>query len=77
MDEYGLTSGGNVGSLATQWFHDLANDGGPGTAAYRLRLEAAMEQSPPLVELTIQSSATLQKGSKVLIDALGLASHPS
>ena len=42
-----------------------------------MKLEAAIEQCPPLVELTIQSSATLQKGSKILIDVLGLASHPS
>lgn len=41
----------------------------------RIKLEQMIENEAPIVELTIQSSATLTKGAKILINALGLASH--
>lgn len=43
---------------------------------YRERLESALPDAP-ILELTIQSSATLIKGEKIQINALGLVSHES
>ncbi len=36
-----------------------------------------MASDAPILELTIQSSATLIKGEKIMINALGLSSHDS
>lgn len=44
---------------------------------YRQKLEHAVMNGAPILELTIQSSATLVKGEKILINALGLISHQS
>ena len=43
---------------------------------YREKLERALPDAP-ILELTIQSSATLIKGEKIQINALGLVSHES
>ena len=43
---------------------------------YRQKLERALADAP-LLELTIQSSATLIKGEKIQVNALGLVSHES
>ena len=43
----------------------------------RKKLERALNDNAPQLELTIQSSATLIKGEKIQINALGLASHES
>ena len=39
--------------------------------------QAINSNAAPLLELTIQSSATLIKGEKIVINALGLLSHQS
>jgi len=44
---------------------------------YRNKLENALNSDTPMLELTIQSSATLIKGEKIQINALGLVSHES
>ena len=44
---------------------------------YRQKLEQAVASDAPVLELTIQSSATLIKGEKITINALGLLSHES
>ena len=44
---------------------------------YRQKLEQAQANDAPLLELTIQSSATLIKGEKIHVNALGLISHES
>ena len=44
---------------------------------YRGKLERALAQDAPILELSIQSSATLIKGEKIQINALGLVSHES
>lgn len=46
-------------------------------AEYRRKLEQALKNDAQLLELTIQSSATLTKGEKIRINALGLVSHES
>ena len=45
--------------------------------AHRSKLDRAIENDAPILELTIQSSATLIKGEKIQINALGLVSHES
>ncbi len=44
---------------------------------YRQKLEHALKRDAPILELVIQSSATLIKGEKIQINALGLVSHES
>ena len=45
--------------------------------AYRAKLEKALANDAPILEMTIQSSATLIKGEKIQVNALGLVSHES
>ena len=49
----------------------------PQWLAHRSKLERALENDAPILELLIQSSATLIKGEKIQINALGLVSHES
>ena len=44
---------------------------------YRQKLDKAVASDAPILELIIQSSATLVKGEKITINALGLLSHES
>ena len=44
---------------------------------YRNKLERALANDAPTLEMTIQSSATLIKGEKIQVNALGLVSHES
>ena len=44
---------------------------------YRAKLERALASDAPVLELLIQSSATLIKGEKIQVNALGLVSHES
>ena len=44
---------------------------------YRNKLEKALGKDAPTLEMTIQSSATLIKGEKIQVNALGLVSHES
>ena len=72
VNEYG--SGASEGEISPDGLL-LRQD--PHWIAHRAKLERALENDAPILELLIQSSATLIKGEKIQINALGLVSHES
>ena len=61
-------------AISPQAFLELSKH--PEWIDYRQKLDEASKNNP-LLKLTIQSSATLQKGEEILINALGLLNQDS
>ena len=72
MQEYG--SGISEGEISPD---GLLVRQDPHWIEHRAKLERALEADAPILELLIQSSATLIKGEKIQVNALGLVSHES
>ena len=74
IDEQGYGSGASEGAISPD---TLLVQQDSHWIEHRRKLDHAMDNDAPLLELTIQSSATLIKGEKIQVNALGLVSHES